>query len=380
MNFKKFFKNDEWSELKEFENLTVEKKQIVFYAENKASFNHYRLLLKELSTNYNYTICIVTSINDKDFFIDDKIKIFFIGSGLARIKFFTTLKTEILITDTPDLNKYYLKRSKIYPVHYIYIFHSIFSVHSYLRENAIDDYDTIFCVGNHHIEEIKKTEEIYKLKNKKLIPYGFGRLDELEILKKQWNYQKNKRILIMPSYGKNNLIETCGKKLIKKLIENEFEVILRPHYNTLKESKQLLKEFEEEFSGKKFQIYKDVIPNDLFFNSLALISDWSGISFEYALINFKPVFFIDVPKKILNPNFERIKLIPLEINLRHEIGYIIHPNNIEKIINILKNSDKNFEKSKIEEIRDTIIFNFKKSSKIGAAEINKIMENKLIKK
>ena len=46
-----------------------------------------------------------------------------------------------------------------YPVHYVYLFHSMFSTHSYLREGAIDNYDTILNVGqfqNKSIEAIKK--------------------------------------------------------------------------------------------------------------------------------------------------------------------------------------------------------------------------------
>ena len=38
--------------------------------------------------------------------------------------------------DMPDLEKFHIKRSKVYPVHYIYVFHSMFSIQSYLREGA----------------------------------------------------------------------------------------------------------------------------------------------------------------------------------------------------------------------------------------------------
>ena len=53
--------------------------------------------------------------------------------------------------DMPDLETYHIKRSKIHPVHYIYIFHSIFSVHSYLRKGAVDNYDTIFSYNSNKI-------------------------------------------------------------------------------------------------------------------------------------------------------------------------------------------------------------------------------------
>ena len=35
----------EWSELKKFEKLSLDERSIVFYAENKASINHFRQLI-----------------------------------------------------------------------------------------------------------------------------------------------------------------------------------------------------------------------------------------------------------------------------------------------------------------------------------------------
>ena len=195
----------EWKELRKFEKLNENESAIVFYAENKASMNHFKALILELTEKMNLKICYVTSVKDDSILTSEKLKIqsFYIGNGTARTKFFLTLKARILIMDMPDIEKFHIKRSKVHPVHYIYIFHSMFSIHSYLREGAIDNYDTIFCVGEHHVNEIKETEEVYKLKPKKLIQYGFPRLDTL-IQQREKISQKNtkskKLILITPSY------------------------------------------------------------------------------------------------------------------------------------------------------------------------------------
>ena len=376
MNFNSIFSNNDWKKLKEFEKLDLSEKQIVFYAESKASFNHFRLLIKEILENYEYSICVVTSIKEENFFKDKRVRVFNIGVGTARTKFFITLKTKILIMDLPDLNKFHIKKSKIYPVHYVYLFHSMFSVHSYLRENAVDEFDTIFCVGKHHLKEISETEKIYRLKNKNLIEYGFGRLDELYELKKQVVVNEMNSILIVPSYGKNNLLENCGKQLIKILLENGLDVILRPHYKTIKESKKIIEDIKLEFKNyNNFRIHTEVIPNELFFNSKAMITDWSGISFEYAFITHKPVFFIDVPQKILNPNYKNLGLEPIEIILREKIGFKINPKNLNYIIDLLNDKSKHKKIEEIDECREQLVFNFTNSSKIGAIEIDKIIKN-----
>ena len=98
-----------------------------------------------------------------------KIKTFCIGDGPARTKFFLELKAKVLIMTMPDLETYHIKRSKVFPVHYVYLFHSMNSTHMEFQKNAFDHFDSIFCVGPYQIQEIRATEQLYNLKQKKLI-------------------------------------------------------------------------------------------------------------------------------------------------------------------------------------------------------------------
>ena len=375
----KFGFGEEWKELKKIEKLTNKERSIVFYAENQASMNHFRLLISELTEKKNLQVCYVTSVkNDPIFSSENKnIIAFYIGDGITRTKFFLTLKAKILIMDMPDLQTFHIKRSKVYPVHYVYIFHSMFSTHSYLRKGALDNYDTIFCVGKHHEKEIRATEERYGLKEKKLIKYGFGRLDTLlqEKQKFQNTYTKDKNlILITPTYGEKNLLQICGKELIEILLKANFTVMLRPHYRIFKDSKKLINSIIENFGNHhNFILEKGVIPSDKFHNSKCLISDWSGISLEYAFTFERPVVLIDTPKKILNPDSGDITMEPIEISIREKIGHVVSTNNLEKIPEIIKNlENENLLSEQIRKIRSETVYNIGNSAKIGAEIIEKI--------
>jgi len=369
----------DWQELGKFEKLTDEARSIVFYAENKASINHFRLLISELTEEKNLQICYVTSVKN-DPMLSSKNKnifTFYIGDGTARTKFFLTLKAKILIMDMPDLETFHIKRSKVFPVHYVYIFHSMFSIHSYLRKGAIDNYDTIFCVGEHHKKEIRETEKVYGLKPKKLITYGFGRLDTLLHEKQkfhQTNPDNDKLIIIAPSYGKYNLLEVCGLELLEILLKSDFRVLLRPHFRTLRDSKKIIKTVEEKFGNNpNFILEEGIIPPEKFHNSKCMISDWSGVSFEYAFTFERPVIFIDLPKKILNSDSGDISLEPIEISIRDKIGYVISPKNLEKIPEIIKNTDSDSTTNeRIIKIRSETVYNLGKSAKIGVEAIEKI--------
>jgi YidC/Oxa1 family membrane protein insertase len=383
MKFPKISFGEEWSNLKKFENLSDFERSIVFYAENKASMNHFRSLIFELTERMNFQICYVTSVkNDPIFSSKNKnILSFYIGEGTARTKFFLTLRAKILVMDMPDLNTYHIKRSKAYPVHYIYLFHSMFSIHSYLRKGSLDNYDTIFCVGPHHVNEIKATEKLYELKPKKIINYGFGRLDTLLQEKEKFEiFDSNLKdlILITPSYGNENLLEKCGIELIDTLLKSNFRVLLRPHFRTLRDSKGLIDSIKNKFGKNPSFIFEDgVIPPEYFHNSICMISDWSGISMEYAFTFERSVIFIDVPKKILNPDADDLPLEPIEISIRKKIGHIVSTNNIREIQNIINNLNNNTEdfKKQLKLIRQNTVFNISTSSKIGANYIEKLIQN-----
>ena len=383
MKFPKISFGEEWNNLKKFENLSDFERSIVFYAENEASMNHFRTLIFELTERMNFQICYITSVkNDQILSSKNKnILSFYIGEGAARTKFFLTLRAKILVMDMPDLDRYHIKRSKAYPVHYIYLFHSMFSIHSYLRKGALDNYDTIFCVGSHHVNELRTTEKLYGLKPKTIVNYGFGRLDTL--LQEKEKFAKSDSnlkdlILITPSYGDENLLEKCGIELIDTLLKSDFRVLLRPHFRTLMDSKELIDSIKNKFGKNPSFIFEDgVIPPEYFHNSICMISDWSGISMEYAFTFERSVIFIDVPKKILNPDADDLPLEPIEISIRKKIGHIISTNNIREIQNIINNLNNNTEdfKEQLKLIRQNTVFNISTSSKIGANYIEKLIQN-----
>ena len=370
----------EWAELKKINQLSQDERSIMFYAENKASMNHFRSLIRELTEKMNLQVCYVTSVKNDPIFSSKNQRIlpFYIGSGTSRTKFFSTLKAKILVMDMPDLGRFHIKRSNEYPVHYIYLFHSMYSVHSYLRKGAVDNYDTIFCVGPHQVNEIREMEKVYGLNAKKLINYGYGRLDTLlqkKINSQVTNANSKDLIIIAPSYGDDNLLERCGVKLIDILLKSNFRVMLRPHLRTLRDSTKLIDSIKENFGkNPNFVLERGIIPFDSLNNSLCIISDWSGISLEYAFTFERPVIFIDVPKKVLNPNSSDIVLEPIEISIRNKIGNIVSPNNLEEILVLIRGLDKNTQNisERIKEIRAKTVYNIGESAKIGAGYIRQL--------
>ena len=379
----------EENDIDKFNELDLDDRSIVFYSESSVILYPYaEEIIRELQ-NRNQKICYLTSSkNDPILKKENKnIKVFYIGdSEIEKMKFFLRLKAKVLIMTMPDLGSYHVKRSKVFPVHYVYVFHTPASTHMVFQKSAFDQFDSMFCVGQHQVQELRATEQLYNLKQKNLVECGYGLLDKLirsrSSLPQQQNFlSKNnkKNVLIAPSWGKQNLLESTGIELIKILLDAGYHVTVRPHPMTVKKSSKLIKQIKEKFErNPDFLIDTNTSSFEQLFSSYALITDWSGIGYEYAFGCERPVIYVDVPKKAHNKEYEKIQLVPFETSIRDKIGEVVSPQNIKIMperIEFLYDHINDFQ-NKIQKIRNDTIFNIGESGKVTANEIIRIINEK----
>ena len=346
-----------------FFSLFYKKHSLVFFSESKQYSKFFKPMFLELEKkNLDY---IYICKND-DFLINEikkkNLKIFYTSFFLLNA--FSVLNCKLLIMTTPDIGRFGLKRSRFCDV-LIYFFHSSVSTHMIYNEGAFDGYDVIFCVGNHHLIELE--ERFTKIKkNTKLIKAGYPYLDFLIKNKNKFNCTPNK-ILVAPSWNSvnQNYYFDYFHKIITKLLSLNFKVIFRPHPEYVKRYSDSYQKFIDNFVHQK-NFETDVSANS--FQSQAesefLISDWSGISFEYAFVFERPVLFVDSEKKILNKNYNDIVNKPVEISKRENLGKIINIEDFDKIglyLDELK-LNRSIYIRKIKELRDNIIYNINNST------------------
>tara|TARA_B100001079_G_C16395665_1_gene508938 strand:+ start:123 stop:1295 length:1173 start_codon:yes stop_codon:yes gene_type:complete len=376
----------EWKELERFDKSSDEDRSIVFYVENEYYTIYLKSLIETLVNEYGLKVSYVTSSKTDPLLksTNKNISSFYIGDGVVRTKFFLNLKAKILIMTMPDLETFHIKKSKVYPVHYVYLFHSMVSTHLIYRRSAFEHFDSIFCVGNYQLDEIRSTEKLYNLKPKNLIRYGYSHLDNLlEKYSKRILLPKNNEnklhILLAPSWSDDGLFENISEKVIDILLREGYKVTFRPHPMTQKKSKKKIDRITEKFSkNESFLLEQNIFNFDSFLLSDIMITDWSGAALEFAFAFEKPVLFIDVPKKINNPEYEKIPQVPIEVSIREKIGKIILPTDLELIPNEIKmlyGQTKEL-RDKITKIRNELIFNVGESKKDGAEEIIKLLNER----
>lgn len=347
-NLKNFFKK--LFILPSLQGASSDPNTLVFYSEGANYWTHFEDLIISILKLSNIKIIFLTS-DEKDPGLILQHKNFTsynVGDGHIRTWIFKNLKASFFVMTTPDIGTYHLKKS-IYDTHYIYIPHSLVSLHMSYGSNAFDAFDTVFCTGEYQVKELKEIEKVNNLKKIKFFEFGYPRLDSLLNLKDDKN-QKKENILFAPSWGTEGIIES-GKALgiIEQLISEEMPVTLRPHPQTIRYASDKLKIIKDKFSDKPslFKYEENVSDSFSIMNCSALISDWGGTALEFSLATNKPIVLLDTPTKIINSSFKEFELSPIEIRIRNILGTVVNlnQNNIGKeIVNIIKNNKFNAER------------------------------------
>ena len=127
----------------------------MFYSE-RIIIENFEDTIEGLVKDYNLKVTYLSS-DVEDTIKLSNVKNLYIGKGIIRTIFFSTLKCKNFILTLSDLDNYYLKKSKLCQ-NYIYIFHSAISTHKGYTKKAFWHYDTIFCISKNQVEEINKAE------------------------------------------------------------------------------------------------------------------------------------------------------------------------------------------------------------------------------
>ncbi len=378
---KKFFR--ELSDYRRFTKKTQEEyKNIVFYAEHEGYYPNYEGIINELTGIRKQKIYYITSNPDDPIFKTEnsRIKPFYINKLL--MFFMAFLKCRVFVMTLTDLNQLYLKRS-INPVHYVYVYHSMVSTHMLYLQGAFDYYDSILCVGSHHHKELRKYEVMNCLSQKELVEGGYYRLER--IYKKYRNHRNSDfsvntkvTVLIAPSWGKGNVLESFGEHLVEMLLHKDINVIVRPHPETVKRTPELLDKIESKYGeNSSLIVERSVSTDDSLLKADIMICDCSGVALEYAFGTERPVLFLDVPIKIRNAKYKELGIEPIELFLRSEIGIVVSPDDLDSIPQNIETllKEKEQYRKKISGLREKYVYAFGRSSQIGVDHILKLLKS-----
>ena len=208
------------------------------------------------------------------------------------------------------------------------ILHSLVSMHMVYPSGTFDGYTDIFCCGQHHVAEVDAMNRHDNVTGRRPVLIGYGKSELLVPTRPAGPGPEtdDRHVLIGPSWGKGNILEIMGQALISRLLAEGYRVTLRPHPSFFIFGDELISPLVASYIGHPaFSLESSLEESTALWTADLMIADYSGFAMEFAFIRSKPVLFVNVPPKVLNPNWQALGPMPLELTVRELIGVVVGP-------------------------------------------------------
>ena len=222
------------------------------------------------------------------------VKAEFIGKdnkAFARLNF---LNAAIVLSTTPSLDVYQWKRSKGVQ-YYVHIPHAASEIILY-RMFGIDYYDAVLLSGEYQAHDIRNLEKLRGLPEKELVQIGIPYMDEMAARLKQLGPVPEHpcTILLAPSWGQSAIFSVYGGRILDVLMKTGYHIIVRPHPQSFVSEKDLMEKLMKDYpASKQLEWNRDIDNFETLRRSDILISDFSGVIFDFSLVFNKPVIYTD---------------------------------------------------------------------------------------
>lgn len=384
-----FFSQNRKKERKDYKRFfSVVNKHLVFYSESSGFYKYYKGIIEYLLENTNITIHYITSDPEDQIFIlekqNPKIRAYYIGENRL-ITLMMKLDADVVCMTMPDLDNYHIKRSYVRDdIEYIFVQHGMGSNNMGMRRGCTDHFDTVFLAGKHQREEEEQIGALYKLKERTLVDVGYPLIDEMRRQYKQSSHKENirKKILIAPSWQKDNIVDNCLETILDELKGKDYEIIVRPHPQEVRLKQDYMTMLKAKYETQGIEIQTDFSSNNPIFEADILITDWSGISWEYTFTTLHPILFINTPMKIMNPEYQKIDTVPLNILLRDKLGKSLNLDELAKTdetVRYLLSHTEEYRKQ-IENLAQEYLYNLDRSAEVAARYIIQEVQKKINQK
>jgi YidC/Oxa1 family membrane protein insertase len=242
-----------------------------------------------------------------------------------------------LLTTMPDIGSLHVRRPpSTTPL--VYAFHSLISTHEGYRPGAFDHYDVFFCAGPHHRRELEAHFRKIGRSLPLLLDIGYPKLDALaaRFAARVPRREARPTVLVAPSWGAGNVLEAAGVEVIARLRATGVRVVVRPHpcfwLPIYPRGRQIIERIREHFSADpEVVVERNIDTEDALLEADLLVSDFSGVAYEYAFGTRRPVLFFDGARKTFNPQWRDLGLPAFEDDMRREVGELIAPDRVSDI-------------------------------------------------
>lgn len=274
-------------------DLSDEKIPFAIFSDDKRYWSIFEPVCREFEKRGKEIVYMTASEDDPALKCDFKhVKAMFIGEGNKAFAKLNFLKANILFSTTPGLDVYQWKRSKEVD-YYVHIAHAANDITLY-RMFGIDYYDAVLLSGDYQASDIRKLEEIRNLPNKELKIVGIPYMDEMRKRVQKERIENNSEItvLLAPTWGPSGILSLYGEKMIDAILRTGYKLVIRPHPQSFKSEVEMIERLMKKYSDNPNVSWnRDTDNFDILNKSSILVSDFSGVVFDFTLIFDKPIIY-----------------------------------------------------------------------------------------
>ena len=315
-------------------------KKYVIYCEDKRYWTVFKPILDEFETR-QIDVTYYTSSKDDGVFGQSykHVAAEYIGEGNTAYAKLNLLSAGIVVMSTPGLDVYQLKRSKNVK-HYSHIFHSPTDSSMY-RLFGLDFFDSVLMTGDYQAEDIRFLENLRGIKQKDLVTVGCTYLDLMQERVKELPPEEGHKftVLVSPTWGKSGLLTLYGERLLDPLVASGFKVIIRPHPQSKISEKEMLDRLAARYkdaANVEWNYDRDNI--HCLNRANIMISDFSGIIFDYTFLFDKPVIYANAQMDLKPYDAWYIKHELWEVATLHKMGIAINEADFGRIKEVIQNA------------------------------------------
>lgn len=351
---------------------------IVFFSEGKQYWNIYLPVINALEKRKIPCAYITADPTDPALdFESHFLKIKVLNSINSAIAFMNQLSSPVVVTTTPQLDIFTLKKSKKVK-HYAHLLHSPTDTHTY-RQFAFDYFDSVLCSGPYQIKSIKETEKKRQTKPKLLLETG---LTYYDIMKDRSLEEKPKKtgekpsILVAPTWQSYSLLNRFGVNFFNKLLSKNYKIIFRPHPQSFVSFPELVREVVDAFKDEEnFTLDTNPSGSESMNKSSLMISDLSGIIYDYLFLYEKPIILMDTEINTDGMEAYDLDYEMWDKTLCRSAGKTILEEDIPQLPSIVQEILQNPQISEIQKIREKALYNYGNAGEIAATQLLKIVED-----
>lgn len=357
-------------------NLTETKKDtsIVIFSEGKNYYGTWKGIVDELIRRKVHFCYYTLDLNDpilktyssyKYAQLFDKEK----SSSFVRL---SKMQAKVCVSTTPNIGTpgYPMKRSPGIE-NLVHVYHSA-GFGCYYRKGSLNQYDTVLMVADIQETAVRDIEKANNVPAKKVLTVGLPYLDEMFERVQQLPPAKRptdkKIVVVAPSWGPVCCLKHYGIDFVLELAKTGYHVILRPHPQSyISEAEYIAKWKKATEDNPDIEWDTRTSPLETLRLADVLISDISGVRFDFAFLFLRPVISLTVPKEVQAEVFKEYEANDINTDwydqVSNRLGRALTPADKSSIATVVDALAKNPPTEELRAVRDESLANIGSSVK-----------------